>query len=101
MAAPPDFGTAAAEYAARAGTNLGAKENRIMVISTGIVALLSFATMVSAAYTADHINKSKCDKADPKIKDAYKWSWVTAVIAGVTTAGMAAILVKTAMNKPK
>ena len=70
-----------------------------MVVSTSVVAILSFAAMVSAAYTADHLNKSSCNKADPKYKSAYKWSWVTATIAGVTTAGMVAVLVKTALTK--
>ena len=93
------FSGLATEYAGRASTNLFAESNRAMVVSTGIVAVLSFVGMVSAAYTADHINKSACDKSDPKIKSAYKWSWVTAAIAGVTTIGMVGILVKTAMEK--
>jgi len=100
MATAPDFSALASEYASRAGTNLSSKSNRTMVVSTTLVALLSFAGMISAAYTADHINRSACDKAaDSNLKTAYKWSWVTAVIAGVTTAGMVGILVKTALSK--
>lgn len=97
--AATNYSALASEYAGRASTNLFDKSNRAMVVSTAIVAVLGFAAMVSAAYTADHINKSSCDKADEKIKSAYKWSWVTATIAGITTAGMIGILVKTAVTK--
>lgn len=96
MESLPDI---ASDYASRIGANLGAKTNRAMVVSTGVVAILGFAGMVSAAYTADHINKSKCDKNDPSLKSAYKWSWVTAVVAGLTAAGMVGILAKTALTK--
>lgn len=86
-------------YANRAATNLSSHSNRVMVVSTAIVAILGFAAMVSAAYSADHINRSSCDRSkDENLKNAYKWSWVTAVIAGITTAGMVAILVKTAIS---
>lgn len=90
-------------YMNRAYGNITDRTNRVMVISTVLVAALSFASMVTAAYTADHIQKSSCwkDGADESLKHAYKWSCVTAVIGGVTTAGMVAILVKTALSKSK
>ena len=90
----------AGEYATRAYANLSDKENRAMVISTAVVAILAFAGMVTSAYTADHINHSSCDRSkDARLQSAYKWSWVAAVISGITTVGMIGILVKTAMIK--
>lgn len=62
--------------------------------SIAAVCALTFAGMVSAAYTADHIKRSTCPMTDDKVKNAYKWSWVTAVLAGSVSAGMAGLLVK-------
>ena len=95
---------AAGEYMNRAYGNITHKSNRAMVVSTAVVAALAFACMVTSAYTADHIQRSSCYKTvseSDSLKHAYKWSWVTAVIGGVTAAGMVAILVKTALDKPK
>lgn len=90
------------EYMNRAYSNITAKDNRAMVISTAVVGVLAFAAMVTSAYTADHINHSSCDKSkDPALASAYKWAWVTAVIAGLTTAGMVAVLIKTGIDKGK
>lgn len=63
------------------------KGNKTMLITTGVVLAGGFIAMVSSAYTADHIQKSKCDmKTDGNLMNAYKWSLGTAVASGAVTA---------------
>lgn len=63
------------------------KGNKTMMIATGAVLVGGFIAMVTSAYTADHIQRSKCDmKTDPNLSNAYKWSLGTAVAGGVVTA---------------
>lgn len=64
--------------------------NKSMMIGSAVVLAGAFAAMVTSAYTADHIQKSSCDrKKDAKLENAYKWSWSTAVICGLISAGTA------------
>jgi hypothetical protein len=63
------------------------KGNKTMMLATGAVLAAGFLTMVTSAYSADHIQKSKCEmKTDQNLTNAYKWSLGTAVAGGVVTA---------------
>lgn len=57
--------------------------NKVAIVGLAIGFVASIATMIITAYTADHINKSVCGKTDKKAQDAYKWSWVSAVLSAV------------------
>ena len=88
-----------ADYMERITTNIRSHEERTLFVSTGIVAVLGLVGMVSAAYAADHINKSSSAKTDKNLETAYKWSVVAAVVAGAATVGMVGLFVKTALRK--
>lgn len=95
MSAKIDIGELTSKYMKRAGVGFGsATVNKTVAVTAGVLAVASFATMVSAAYTADHIKKS--GKDDPNVKAAYQWSWITAAMAAVATVGMVGVVVKTA-----
>jgi sensor histidine kinase regulating citrate/malate metabolism len=73
-------------------------------IRTGVavsIMVVAFAGMVTSAYTANNIKRSTCDLNEAHIKTAYKWAWTTAVITGFLSAGVAGLLVYTAMKKKK
>jgi hypothetical protein len=92
--------SAAGQYATKAFGHLTSSSNRTMVASTVIVAILTFVTMVTSAYSADHIRKSNCDMGkDGSLKSAYDWSMRTAVISGIATAGMIIMLILVGLGK--
>ena len=80
---------------------INVKSRGMLTASIGVVLLLAFAGMVTAAYTADHIKRSSCDMTkDEMLTSAYKWSVGSAVISALVAVAMGAALVKFAM-KPK
>lgn len=71
------------------------KSRKELIMSVGVVLALAFAGIVSCAYTADHIKKSKCDmSADPSLTTAYHWATGSAVLSTVLMLAMAGVLVK-------
>ena len=82
------------------GAAINVKERKTLAIGTTLVLLMSFAGMVTSAYTADHINRSSCDKSkDEKLGSAYKWATTTAVLSGLAVLATGALLVGVAMKK--
>jgi hypothetical protein len=80
MSARIDIGALTSDYMKRAGVRFGSTANKTVAVTAGVLAVASFATMASAAYTADHIKKSSKDMSDPNVKAAYQWSWITLLL---------------------
>lgn len=76
------------------------KRSPTLMGTTFAILIVAFAGMVTSAYTADHIKRSNCDLSkDSNLNSAYTWAWSTAVLTGLLTAGMAGIIVWTALKK--
>lgn len=63
--------------------------NKTVLTGLAVAFVLTFGSMVVSAYCADHIHRSSCGLTDEHAKQAYTWSWVSAVMSGL--AALAAI----------
>lgn len=71
------------------------KSRKELVMSVGVILALAFAGIVTSAYTADHIKKSKCNMStDTSLTSAYHWSSWSAVLSTLLMLSMAGVLVK-------
>lgn len=61
--------------------------NKTSIVSLLIILAASFATMVTSAYCADHVNRSQCGKTDPDAIAAHQWATTSAILSAFITAG--------------
>jgi hypothetical protein len=61
--------------------------NKTILTGLAVAFVVSFGSMVVSAYCADHIHKSSCGTSDEHAKQAYTWSWVSAVLTGLVALG--------------
>ncbi len=59
--------------------------NKTVLPGLAVAFVITFGSMVVSAYCADHIHRSSCGTTDEHAKQAYTWSWVSAVLSGLVS----------------
>jgi hypothetical protein len=57
--------------------------NKTVLSGLAVIFIVTFGSMVVSAFCADHIHRSSCGATDEHAKQAYTWSWVSAVMSGL------------------
>jgi hypothetical protein len=61
--------------------------HKTAIVSLALILAASFASMITSAYCADHINKSQCGKSDPDAVKAHQWAMTSAVLGALVSTG--------------
>ena len=59
--------------------------NKTVLSGLAIAFVITFGSMVVSAFCADHIHRSSCGTTDEHAKQAYTWSWVSALLSGLVS----------------
>lgn len=62
-------------------------QKKTVLLSLAVTFVATLGGVVINAFCADQIHKSSADKKDPHIEKAYKWSYVSAILASFIMVG--------------
>lgn len=69
------------------GVQKAVVNNKVVMSGLGIIFVSAIVSMIANAYVASQIDKSACGASDDFAKNAYKFSWVAALIEGLISLG--------------